>query len=295
MNFKNLVDSSSFNDIWKAFIEIYPHYSQHDLEYANVYNSLLGLSPSENDGSMTINIELIEEDSNHIEYHVYGTNNSTEWSGRWGLADSSWERWLGYYISENALREFKSCVIVALCLWEMTWNGFNQHQIKEKISRLEQKIEDFHKWNDYERLLLDGTIKINDQIIDYILMEYKESESSNIESLVIHLLKADYMTAEHVNKIQQGFDNKEVNRQANASLVRLKIDSEELIDEKDVKMLMDNKLFSTVDYALDRNAITDKAIDVLQRPNEGESFRKVKEKLFLKAEKLRESKGLQDI
>ena len=292
MNFKNLIDNSSFNDIWKAFIKIYPDYSQHDLEYENVYNTLLGLSPSENDDYMTINIELLEDDSNHIEYHVYGTNNGTEWIGKWGLADSSWEKWLSYYISENVLREFKSCVIVALCLWEMTWDGFKQDQIKEKISRLEQAIEDFHKWEDYERLVLDGTIKINNQIIDYILMEYKETESSNIESFVIHLLKADYMAAEYVNKIQQGFDNKEVTRQAYASLIRLKIDSEESIDEKAVKMLLDNKLFSTVDYALDRNAITDKAIDVLQRPSEGESFRRVKEKLFLKAEKLRENKGL---
>lgn len=297
MILKDLITNNSFEHVWRVFNEIYPDYSQYKSEYNSVYNELLGMVPIKNSDDMTINIELIDKDPDYVEYYVYGKDvigfgNGFEPIDTWSLSYSEWERWLGCYIDENILGEYSQCMIIALCLWDMTSHGFNQQLIEQRMWNLNPNFDDVEKWYDCEESIINGMIIINDEFIENISEEYNKTESANIVDLVTRLLKLGYLTTDNIRKIRQSFNNHEVKRKALASLIRFKIDSKELLDKTDIKLLMENRLFNTIDYALDENVISDEALVLFRTPNKGESFENIKEKLFMKVQKLRKDKRL---
>lgn len=62
---------------------------------------------------------------------------SPEWNGYWDISANKWGEWLGFYVDHKAIDNFSSEQIVALCLYEMTWLGFTEEQIKSKTDNLE--------------------------------------------------------------------------------------------------------------------------------------------------------------
>jgi TIR domain len=50
----------------------------------------------------------------------------------WNISFSTWEEWLGMTIEAETLAEFSCADIVAACIYEMSWDGGSQHQIRAK-------------------------------------------------------------------------------------------------------------------------------------------------------------------
>ena len=54
---------------------------------------------------------------------------------------TAWSEWLGMPIDTNSLKEFSELEIVAHCLNEMTYAGFEQEEINSKMDRIKNKAE----------------------------------------------------------------------------------------------------------------------------------------------------------
>lgn len=141
--FKEILRMVSFETVWNELIEYYSDMFQIKNKYLTVYESLFTQSPARNVEEMIIHIDVVDSNDslneNSIEYRVHGKNNSLEWKGHWDVSASNWEDWLGFYVDQQVLESFSDEQIVALCLYEMTWFGFSEEQIKQNADNLENE------------------------------------------------------------------------------------------------------------------------------------------------------------
>lgn len=139
--FQEVLNKVSFEEVWSKMLEYYPDLGQTNEKYSTVYESLLSKNLTTNLENMIIHIDAVDSDDSpnrdYIEYRVHGKNNSPEWNGYWDISANNWDEWLGFYVDHKAIDNFSSEQIVALCLYEMTWFGFTEEQIKSKTDNLE--------------------------------------------------------------------------------------------------------------------------------------------------------------
>jgi hypothetical protein len=62
-----------------------------------------------------------------------------------------WGKWLGMSIDQVSSENFSEVEIIAHCLWEMTFAGFDQRSIKEKIDELKRIAEEIENMTEEER------------------------------------------------------------------------------------------------------------------------------------------------
>lgn len=56
-----------------------------------------------------------------------------------------WEEWLGYYCNQLDLEKHGETAFIAHCLWEMTFDGFSQEQVKERLDELKERIDEVNE------------------------------------------------------------------------------------------------------------------------------------------------------
>ncbi|GGH60264.1 hypothetical protein GCM10008014_34630 [Paenibacillus silvae] len=141
--FKEILNKVSFEAVWNVMMEYYSDMYKSKNKYQTVYESLFSQSPARNVEEMIIYIDVVDSNDSfnekNIEYRVHGKNSSLEWKGYWDLSASNWEDWLGFYVDQQVLESFSDEHIVALCLYEMTWFGFSEEQIKNSTDNLENE------------------------------------------------------------------------------------------------------------------------------------------------------------
>lgn len=132
-NFKSIVESVNWDDVQKQIIEIYPDHKNSIEGYNNVFNTLLKLIPAENNNGCTIIIKEAEDDFDGKSYYAVS---GLEDGVKYAIEYCSWEEWLGYYVDDALFEKMSVCKIVACCLYEMTWGGFTQDDIKKHLDEI---------------------------------------------------------------------------------------------------------------------------------------------------------------
>ncbi len=74
-------------------------------------------------------------------------NSETDYS----LSMEPWERWLGMEIDPSALEKFSVPQIIAHCVWEMTFHGFEQWQVKETLDEIRRRAAEIDAMSEDER------------------------------------------------------------------------------------------------------------------------------------------------
>lgn len=138
-----------FHKIVLALLEIYKQCESFLtfpllVAYTRVYDKLIHMEPKETDMIIDIHFYKDEEDL----YHVSGltTNPDEEWQGYWCIALTPWAEWLSMPIKDNNLEPHE---VVAHCLWEMTFHGFAEREIREFKERLDDSVpsdEEVEAW-----------------------------------------------------------------------------------------------------------------------------------------------------
>ena len=127
MRLKKIVMSTGWDDVKIHIMRHYQKPKKNVKGYRKVFKELKFLTPIHDD-EMKIVIKK-EED-----YHsVYGKLKDDL---SWGLEYVLWERWLGMKVSKKTLMEYSYEEIVAHCLYEMTFMGFKQKQIKRALDKM---------------------------------------------------------------------------------------------------------------------------------------------------------------
>ena len=106
------------------------------LAHKYVYHQLRGLQPSPEGTVLTIDFD---DDDGIEEFHVRGIEPG---SGDFlAIEFARWERWLGMEIAPSTLRQFSPPEIVAHCLHEMSFVGYDQDEIAEVAAEVERRAE----------------------------------------------------------------------------------------------------------------------------------------------------------
>ena len=122
------------------------------LAHEYVYGTIRKLRP-EPDG-MVIAIDPEEENGVH-DFHVHGINPGADDS--WGLTFARWERSLGTEVAPSTLWRFSPSEIVAHCLHEMSFVGYDHETIQRFREEIEHRAEE--AMNDCDE---SGTIDADD-------------------------------------------------------------------------------------------------------------------------------------
>lgn len=149
---KQILNNIEFEHIWRCFLSYYPDLKETKEQYNNVFSFLQELKPLNNDDNTIIHIDVVEpydfnSDSladqilsdDETEYRVHAKDDSPDWDGYIDISFCFWEQWLGFYIEESVLTRFKEEEIIALCLYEMTWLGYDNESVKKRILNVDKK------------------------------------------------------------------------------------------------------------------------------------------------------------
>jgi hypothetical protein len=69
----------------------------------------------------------------------------------YSLSFHPWTSWLGMLIGSETLREFSPSNIVAHCLWEMTFHGFEKHEVQDALAELRERADEIDAMTEAER------------------------------------------------------------------------------------------------------------------------------------------------
>ncbi|WP_027624528.1 DUF6557 family protein [Clostridium lundense] len=140
---KDIINQTEFDDVWKFMVKLnkIKNINLYN-NYKNFYKKLLKITPSKNITNMFIYITAFKEDEdgdtycisnfdeedNTLFYEVTGEDNECS---LYALDACSFESWLGFYIGEETFGRFTKPNIIAHCIWEMTFFGFEQKRDEE--------------------------------------------------------------------------------------------------------------------------------------------------------------------
>ncbi len=143
VKYKNLVKKFKDHEaVADRLVELYPDMKRSREGYLDVMNELQTLKSKAS--KFTIIIEEVEDWFDKTKYvSVSGSLPKDEQS--WAIEYTCWEEWLDMEISKESLKNFSELDIYCHCLWEMTWSGFSQEPIQEKINSLMEAVEEIRK------------------------------------------------------------------------------------------------------------------------------------------------------
>lgn len=158
MKLKELIDKTEWAPVEKSLLEAYPDDDVNPKAYENVYKTLSSMAPGKTDMRICIE-ECFNEDCDISVFGKDGTLNKdlegfeyrvkfidTEYANSeacYGLDLVPWNMWLGMEIDPPALETYSEAEIIAHSLWEMTFAGFDQDEIREQAEEMCERIMAF--------------------------------------------------------------------------------------------------------------------------------------------------------
>ena len=135
MTLKDLIMQTSFDDISQEARKVYhvngcSYTPSTDNALRNIFDRLKGIDPVTN--------EMIISATDYNVYGYYdektGEMNPEEYAGYcYSLTTCPWEKWLGMRICDESLKELSPEAIIANCLYEMSWWGYDEESIQTNI------------------------------------------------------------------------------------------------------------------------------------------------------------------
>ena len=153
-------------DILKALHDNYDDIS--DDAYISALDELRRLTPTTEKQNLKIRVEFqkdnfLDEDNNkeYLDCDGIGPNEKGEII-RWGLEFDRWEDWLAKKIDEESFKKLDDLTILAGIMWELTYNGYSQEEVKERTDDLNSRIteikehpESLKNWDEVKKKLED--------------------------------------------------------------------------------------------------------------------------------------------
>lgn len=159
MTLKHLILNNTWTNISSLFLEIYPEAEKNLKGYENVFGKLLLIDP-EHMGMSIVTTKVIDDDEVYID--VSGLHNhpkNVEENYPQGLELTPWGKWLGMDISKASLNDFSESELIVHCLYEMTFVGFEEEDIKKRISRIEKSRKERESMTEEENDAIRASVE----------------------------------------------------------------------------------------------------------------------------------------
>jgi hypothetical protein len=134
MNLTVILTRHNNKEIVDRLFELYPEEMKSTPGYRRVLKTLRSLEPVQRD-NMKIDVSHVIDDTDPEETFEYenvsGVVDGEDMS--YAIEYTPWEQWLGMHFTAASLK-YPEIDLIAHCLWEMTWSGFDQEEIQKTYS-----------------------------------------------------------------------------------------------------------------------------------------------------------------
>lgn len=141
--FHDLIHAVTWEDV-RPLLEDYDEFPE---GYERVFDRLREMQPEpeeEEEDRFTLLIRFQPQfalgpgaRASRLYSHVYGVLPDDP-TTHWAVEFRPWKHWLAAPIHPKSLANYTNAQIVAACLWELTWGGFDEIQQARRISELDQ-------------------------------------------------------------------------------------------------------------------------------------------------------------
>ncbi len=181
MKLKELIDKNEWITVKKSLLEVYPDDEVNPKEYEDVYKTLSSMTPRETDMRICIEESFDEEYDDEPDISVFGKDGALNReiknfkylskSGDREYANSEacyaldlvpWNIWIGMEIDPLPLEKYSETEIIAHCLWEMTFTGFDQDEIREQADEMCARAMELDSMSEEEKerlILVDEAMR----------------------------------------------------------------------------------------------------------------------------------------
>lgn len=153
MTLQQLIKDNAWLSVANILLALYPDEEKNISDYERVYEALLQMPPIHSNLHIVV-AERIDEYDGEKYVEVFGRHpqpqNKDEHYAK-AIEFTPWNEWLGMEISPDSVAQFTELEIIAHCLYEMTFVGFEEVQIQQELKKLQQQIEALQQMTDEER------------------------------------------------------------------------------------------------------------------------------------------------
>lgn len=153
ITFIELIKNNAWLSIELTLLELYPNEKENIAGYQKMFNKLQLLNPTLTDIAIVVKWET--DDFDNTKYvdvsGKYNKPKSEEEKFSQALEFTPWSEWLAMEIATESLQNFNELEIIAHCLYEMTFVGFEEEEIQEKIQNIEAEAEKYKNMTEEER------------------------------------------------------------------------------------------------------------------------------------------------
>lgn len=149
MTLSEIIKSNAWLSVKLTLERLFP--DQHELldDYEKVFYELRTMQPAES--NVTIDVHWVHDDyddTDYVDVSGYYTNpadRTDEYSNSLAIEFTTWQEWLGMPVDQKSLKEFSELELIAYCLDELTYAGFEQDEIQAEMNRIKKIADDFNK------------------------------------------------------------------------------------------------------------------------------------------------------
>ncbi|TQD38826.1 DUF6557 family protein [Haloflavibacter putidus] len=169
MTLNQLIQTNAWASVAEILVELYPAEKENLDGYALVYEKLKFLNPEECD--MYIELKNVTDDFDGEPYvdisGKYKNPKTEEEKFSMAIEFTPWSQWLGMDICPESIEEFSELEIIAHCLYEMTFAGFEEKDIQEELNNIKETAEEAEHQNSIEEedisAYIDNLLNVEDE------------------------------------------------------------------------------------------------------------------------------------
>ena len=164
MKFTDLIKTNSWLSIEMVLLQCYPDEKKNIAAYEQIFNNLQLMEAVACGISIVVSTE--QDAFDESEYvNVSGRENNPKENPN-KLTDSlaieftPWNEWLGMDIDKDTLQDFTELEIIAHCLFEMTFMGFDEEEIQAEMDKLKDIADEYKNMSEEEKK--ENTISLDE-------------------------------------------------------------------------------------------------------------------------------------
>jgi hypothetical protein len=157
MKLNDLIKSIHWPSVELTLLRLYPDQETMVDEYRYVFEKLKFLEPEDYNMSILLTEYDCElDDKSEIKTYIDVSVRKKETAPN-SLTDSyaiefvEWKKWLGMDLAQETIKNFSDLEIIAHCLYEMTFIGYNEEEIKEQFDRMNDRVEEYKNLTEEEK------------------------------------------------------------------------------------------------------------------------------------------------
>lgn len=176
---------------------------------------------------------------------------------------------------------------------QLELNGsINKQQLARLYSvlnlvHMDSSVKEHITWNYFKNKCDEtDTTYISEELLKEIVETYTESKYLGLESLIIDALKTDKIQLNQISILEKSIFSKAFIKESVAFKHREIIRDGGILDKEQVVTLLKYRAYTTVELAIDHHAVSKDGLLEIRKSSPQENDRKLREKLFNKAQKL---------